>query len=133
MRRLLIGVAIVAAVVGFGATAALAQWVYAVAYPDSPTFFPAGTYYSPNNYDNCVVWSFEIQQNDFLKGLAKLGRSAVIRSNGNWVASAADSTLTTIAIVPLEYRNVTKKGYIANISSTGYYGQGAILSNIACV
>ncbi len=66
------------------------------------------------------------------KQLAYLGRSAVILTDGSWVASAENSSYVTVSYTNTNYLYNTKKGYIKNTSTTTYGAQGVVYATILC-
>jgi len=126
IRRLALVLVIVAAASGAMAASAFA---WGASY--------GGAYYAPGGddhsaWDNCVYYNGEIGDNIFWKNDTRLGRSAVILTDGSWVASAEDSNAYTIAYTNPNYINYTKKGYIKNTSSVTYSGSGEVDGNILC-
>ena len=130
MRKVVLLLAIAVALTGATASGALG---YVSSYPP-----PFGTVVlapgadANSNWDNCVYYVYEIAINDFFKSAAKLGRAAVILTNGTWVGSAQSAAILTTAFVNSHF-NDTKKGYMKNTSSSTYTGEGYISGNTGCV
>jgi hypothetical protein len=126
VKRLLSTVAFMLIIVGATASTAFAwSYSYGAAY-----YNPQGSTASP--WDNCSTYSFWIDYNIFKKSVTRLGRSAVILTDGSWVGSAQDSNQWTVAYTNTNYRTRIKKGYNQNTSTVGYTGSGEVDGGYSC-